>query len=168
MIKYVEMKCDLNEIALENVNLPAVLSIRPTSEISQERLYKCYYEAFEKGDAKFFFSQDEEEKRDYFNTLGFDEIENDPTSFSILSKDTLVGFSVVLKRGADTNRQISCMSIHPKYQGKGYGKLMLHLIMEKVAAQGATSITLGTEPEMRAFELYESNGFQVFAEHVIE
>lgn len=168
MIKYVEMMCNLASCDLETPPLSPEFSIKPVEAFSLDELYVCYFQTFNQGDAKFFFLQDENEQREYFETLGFEEAGDDPMSFVMVRQDEIIGFSITLKRGEETNRHISCMCILPTYQGRGLGRWMLSRIMDEALKQGAASITLGTEPDMKAFSLYSSSGFEVTAEHIIE
>ena len=168
MIKYVEMKCSLTGREVKKPPLSQEFNIKPIGAFTLDEIYNCYFQAFTHGDANFFFLQDENEQREYFETLGFEEVSDDLSSFVLVKQDEIVGFSIVLKRGEKTNRHISCMCILPAYQGQGLGKWMLYHIMDEVIEQGTTSITLGTEPEMKAFLLYSTNGFEVTAEHIIE
>ena len=162
------MKCSLASSDVVKPPLPPELNIKPVGQFSLDTLYDCYFQTFNQGDAKFFFLQNENEQREYFETLGFEEVSDDPSSFVLVRQDEIIGFSIALKRGEETNRHISCMCILPAYQGIGLGKWMLYHMMDEVIEQGATSITLGTEPEMKAFSLYNTNGFEVTAEHIIE
>ena len=61
----------------------------------------------------------------------------------------------------DDNRHISCMCVLPQFQSQDLGRLLLYEVMKCVANQRHKSITLGTEPEMRAYDLYRKNGLQV-------
>jgi ribosomal protein S18 acetylase RimI-like enzyme len=59
------------------------------------------------------------------------------------------------------NCHISCMCVHPDFQRKGLGKLLLRLIMNEAAQGGHKTITLGTNTNMAAFRLYQQHGFKV-------
>ena len=168
MIRYVEMKCSLTGWDTENRPLSQEFHLKPVGAFSLDELYTCYTRSFGQGDAKFFFLQDENERREYFETLGFEEVGDDPSSFVLVKQGEIIGFSITLKRGEETNRHISCMCILPAYQGQGLGKWMLYHIVEEALKQSASTLTLGTEPGMKAFSLYNHNGFKVTAEHIIE
>jgi len=160
MNKYVEMLCRLSEHAIEDVAPPDGFEIRPLNTARVDDLYQCYYAAFEAGDAGFFFAQGEEERREYFDTLGLERALNEPASVVLTQDRRIVGFTCVLLYG-EGNRHISCMCVHPDFQRRGLGKLLLRLIMNEVTQAGHKTITLGTGTGMGAFKLYQKHGFEI-------
>jgi ribosomal protein S18 acetylase RimI-like enzyme len=60
------------------------------------------------------------------------------------------------------------MCIRPEYRDRGIGKAMLHRIKNIALENGCKTLTLGTEPEMKAYQLYQNHGFMVTAEHTVE
>ena len=165
-LRYVEMRCYLSEQAIPAVQIPPGLSVKLLRAASEEALYACYYDAFENGDARFFLAQDEPERKAYFDTLGLPEAQDEPASLILTNDQRLIGFTYVLPYGAG-NRHISCMCVHPDFQGRGLGKLLLQLIMRQAIKDGHQTLTLGTETEMRAFELYRKHGFEITEGSVI-
>lgn len=162
---YVEMKCKLDEQRVIKNDLEPGLRVEAIDAINPECLYKCYLETFLVGDAKFFRLQDEgEQLRYYQEELGFPEVLDNPASFAFLLEDDLIGFSLVMAY-QEKNYHISCMCILPAYQGRGYGKKMLNRIQSIALENGIETLTLGTEPDMRAFQLYRQGGFAIIAEH---
>ncbi|MHA2268083.1 MAG: GNAT family N-acetyltransferase, partial [Promethearchaeota archaeon] len=99
-------------------------------------------------------------RTEYFHTLFEPDILNQEASIVIIKDDQLIGFSYVLEF-EENSRHISCMCIHPDFQGKGLGKLLLYKMIDVISKQGAKYITLGTEIDMRAFHLYKNNGFNI-------
>jgi len=164
---YVEMICNL-EGKVSDEGISSEILEKPISEISVEDLYKCYTAAFDAGDAKFYELQDQEEKRRYFDQeLGFPEILGNPASFIYLVDDKLIGFSFVMPYLED-NYHISCMCLLPEYQGQGLGLAMLNRIKKVAHKNGCKTLTLGTEPEMKAYRLYKDHGFVITAEHQVD
>jgi GNAT superfamily N-acetyltransferase len=159
-LTYVDMACSLSEQELAPASPPPGIKIALLAEADEEALYACYTAAFAAGDALFFFDQDERERRAFFGGLGLDEAREEPASLTLRHQERLVGFTYVLSYG-EGNRHISCMCVHPDWQGQDLGKLMLRRVMHRVAAGGQESITLGTETGMRAYHLYQNHGFQV-------
>ena len=149
---YVEMVCDLAAVDVGS-EAPSGIDIVPLGEIDIDDLYTEYTRAFAAGDAAFFFTQSEAERRDYFDTLGLEQAVDDPASHARLDGDELVGFTYVLPYG-DANRHISCMVVRPELQDQGLGKLMLATAQRRAAFDGAKTMTLGTETAMRAYHLY--------------
>lgn len=158
-MNYVEMVCDLAQVAEVDTAVPPDLTIKPLIEARVEEIYRCYVAAFSQGDAEFFFCQDKTEKRDFFNTLGLEKAIHEDASLILMQGSRLVGFAYVLPHG-EKNCHISCMCVHPDFQGQGLGKLILQIIQKRAAAQGYKTITLGTETGMRAFQLYRKYGFE--------
>jgi ribosomal protein S18 acetylase RimI-like enzyme len=168
MVDYVEMRCDLTRRNIPAPDFPPEIAIQPVQVVAVDDLFACYRAAFAAGDAQFFFQQNAREQRDFFDTLGLAEAvatnaAAEPASVVLRHEARVIGFSLVLRYGAPTNRHISCMCVLPAYQGRGLGKQLLWLIMQRVKAGGGQTITLGTEPAMRAYHLYRKHGFTVIA-----
>ncbi|MCP4424633.1 MAG: GNAT family N-acetyltransferase [Chloroflexi bacterium] len=159
-MNYVEMTRDLSQQSLPDAVVPSGLKVKSLREADMAALYQCYTAAFSAGDAQFFFDQDDAERRVFFDTLGYEAAVGEAASLIFGRDERLIGFSYVLPYG-EGNCHISCMCIHPDWQSAGLGKLLLHLIMQKAADAGYKTISLGTEKEMRAFQLYRQNGFAV-------
>ena len=156
---YVEMICELEDQQAAD-ETPEGIELVPLRSVDVDDLYVEYVRAFSEGDAEFFFAQSDEERRAYFDTLGLEEAVADPASHALVDGDDLVGFTYVLPYG-ERNRHISCMVIRPDRQDEGLGKLMLSIAQSRAAADGARTMTLGTETAMRAFHLYRKHGFSV-------
>ena len=158
-LEYVEMLCNIEDHTEHNILLPENHDILYINEFCEKEIYGCYYSSFKNGDASFFQYQGEEEKLEYFRELGYPEYLNRDASIALVHDKRLVGFSFVLP-DVDNNH-ISCMCVHPTYQGLGFGKLILFIIKNKLKEQGIKTITLGTETKMRAFKLYNKYGFSI-------
>ena len=156
---YVEMICDLGGIE-GLVDVPPGIEVVSLGGVDVADLYVEYVRAFSAGDAEFFPAQDESERREFFDTLGLEQAVNDSASHALTSQDGLIGFTYVLPYG-EANRHISCMVIRPELQGQGLGKLMLAIAQQRAGADGARTLTLGTETAMRAYHLYRKHGFSV-------
>lgn len=156
---YVEMVCDLTAVDVAG-ETPAGIAVVPLGDVAVEDLYLEYKKAFTAGDAEFFFTQSEVERRDFFDTLGLDQAVDDVASHALLDGDDVVGFTYVLPYG-EGNRHISCMVVRPDLQDQGLGKLMLGIAQQRATADGAKTMTLGTETAMRAYHLYRKHGFTV-------
>ncbi len=161
---YVEMVCHLPEqnIIVEAMP-PGGLQVEHLGQVDEGDLYLCYYETFQAGDAQFFFEQSEEQRREYFDTLGLKAALKEPASLALVQGRRLVGFVYVLPYGKG-NCHISCMCVHPDWQRQGLGKLLLHLAMSKTAQEGYRTMSLGTSTSMGAFQLYHKNGFRITGE----
>ena len=163
MVQFVKMRCDLTRCNIGAAEIPAEISIVAIATVPVEEVYQCYHAAFDAGDAQFFFEQTPQQRRAFFDTLGLEQASSEPASVALIHATRVIGFSLVLAYGEPANRHISCMCIDPAFQGRGLGRQLLWVIMHRVKASGGCSITLGTEPGMRAFALYQSAGFAIIA-----
>jgi len=159
-LKYVDMVYEVNLEEIPDLIIPKELSMNSINLVEENDILQCYLAAFESGDAKFFVYQTKTERLEYFHTLYEPDILDEEASIVLIKDNLIIGFSYVLEF-EENSRHISCMCIHPEFQGKGLGKLLLFKIVNVVSKQGAKYITLGTETEMRAFNLYKNNGFTV-------
>lgn len=164
---YVEMICHLERQTGGTIPLPPGYEVRSLYDTHAEDLYRCYYAAFQDGDAQFFFHQPEDEKKLYFDSLCLGEARSEPGSAVIFKDGIVVGFTFTLPYG-ETNRHISCMCVHPEHQRHGLGKFMLRHAIQAVKNQGYKSITLGTEQEMVAFQMYQKYGFKILKDEKSE
>ncbi len=144
------------------VEVPAGVDVVPLRDVAVADLRALYMAAFAAGDAEFFFNQGEEERCRYFATLGREQAIEDGASHALHHSGRLAGFTYVLPYGSD-NRHVSCMVVRPDMQSRGLGKLMLGIAQQRAAAEGAQTMTLGTETAMRAYHLYRNHGFAVVA-----
>lgn len=165
---YVEMICRLDQRHYDDQPPLENLVVEPVGKVNIEDLYGCYTAAFLQGDAQFYHLQDEAERRRYFDEeLGFPEVLSNPASFAYWNDDELIGFALVMPY-REANYHISCMCLLPAYQGLGLGKAMLNRIKNIALENGCRSLSLGTEPEMKAYQLYRNHGFSVTEEHVVD
>ncbi len=159
-LKYVEMVYDIYLREIPKLIIPKEFSMKLVNDMEENEIYQCYTKSFESGDAKFFAYQTKNERLEYFHTLYEPDISNRDASVALMKDNMIIGFSYVLEFDKNS-RHISCMCIHPDFRGKGLGKLLLVKIINVTSKQGAKYITLGTETEMRAFNLYRNNGFSI-------
>ena len=164
---YVEMVCELNE-EFFNDRIPVEgIVVETLKDRDPEILFECYAKTFQKGDAKFFHLQTEDEQKSYYkNELGFPDVLQIPASGLYKKADEIIGFALVMPY-LKNNYHISCMCILPDYQDFGIGKAMLNRIKNAALKSGCTTLTLGTETEMKAFHFYKEHGFKVTQEHIV-
>lgn len=167
VFKYVDMVCKLDRKYSDDSMPVEGVFCEPVRHFDMDRLYVCYSQAFSQGDAQFYKRQDEVARRQFFDeALGFPYVLENPASFVISMGDDVIGFTLVLAT-SEVNYNISCMCVLPAYQGKGLGKAMLNRIKNIALENGCRSLTLGTEPQMKAYRLYVVHGFTVTEEHMV-
>jgi GNAT superfamily N-acetyltransferase len=159
VFEYVGMECDLSNFELPDFSIPEAIRIGDLEQANESELRAMFVEAFRSGDAVFFQGLSDAEIDCFFDSLGYQDALEQKGSIILQRADNLlVGFSMVLAFETAT-RHISCMCIQPKFQGMGYGKLMLQVMLQRIRAEGVEKLTLGTEQAMRAYQLYANHGF---------
>lgn len=156
---YFCMKCTFSEHEYADVKIPAGVEISQTREVKKEDLYYCYYDAFSGGEAQFFFDQTEVERWGFFTELAPAEAVNEECSLVLMKDQQVIGFTYVLNYGREGNGHLNLICIHPDFQGQGLGRILLQLTMKKAAQQYKT-MTLYTEADTNALELYKKCGFK--------
>ena len=159
-IKLVEMRCDITAQSQKEVTPPEGFTAKALDDTRADDLYPCYLAAFKAGDSKLFAEQSEAARHEFYQTLAFEQARNEPGSSMVLKGDQIVGFTIVVPDG-ERNQHISCMCVHPQFQHQGLGAFMLRHAKVQAGAQGQESMTLWTEIELGAFELYRKHGFKI-------
>ena len=86
-------------------------------------------------------------------------LENREQYIAVLN-DLFIGLGAVNLEGDEGS--IFGFGIVPEYRGQGYGKELLHLIVDSLWQRGKTEITLEVNSEnAHALELYKKSGFQI-------
>ncbi|MFB7816176.1 GNAT family N-acetyltransferase [Paenibacillus chitinolyticus] len=74
--------------------------------------------------------------------------------------DSIVGCVALVPTGAGVF-ELSKMSVTPELRGRGYGRKIIHAVINHARALGATSLFLGSSTKLpNAVHLYESVGFK--------
>jgi ribosomal protein S18 acetylase RimI-like enzyme len=81
--------------------------------------------------------------------------------FLVGEYDGLLVAMGALKRTSPERAEVKRMRVHPDYQGRGYGQLMLDELEARARALGYRTLHLDTSPlQVAAQRLYEKNGFR--------
>ncbi|RLE47697.1 MAG: ribosomal-protein-alanine N-acetyltransferase [Candidatus Methanomethylicota archaeon] len=79
-------------------------------------------------------------------------------------KGKIIGYVIARKKNRSTAHLVS-IAVTPSYRGMGIGKKLLNEIINKLAKNGATQITLEVEVNNKpAIHLYKDRGFEVVSE----
>jgi ribosomal protein S18 acetylase RimI-like enzyme len=109
-----------------------------------------------------FQNQTEEERKDYFDdyySRSKPYIEEASLILMKTGDPDILGLSFVRPREDDAH--LALISIHPKYQRRNLGKLLLGLVVKESAKKGFNAISLGVDSQNKpALKLYLNNGFQ--------
>lgn len=133
------------------------LSIRRFEPTDADRLWTIHEEALRESGIEFI-----EDKAD-------EDFTKIPERYLETGGEFLVGTLGVetvamggFKPESDTCAEIRRMRVHPKYQGRGYGKRMLTELESRASDRGFDAMTLYTNSKMvAARELYSSMGYDV-------
>jgi ribosomal protein S18 acetylase RimI-like enzyme len=93
-----------------------------------------------------------------------------PALYPILVTEsgTAIGYAhaTLVDEGGTKSGKIHTIAVHPEYQGRGLGKLLLCYCASTLKSMGATTITLCVESDnpTNAIPLYRSIGFEPFKE----
>jgi ribosomal protein S18 acetylase RimI-like enzyme len=155
----VDMLLQIPKDGFKPKNPPANFELARVHEVDTEDLYHVYYRAFEAEHAGFFLSQDEYEKRAYFDELSEMNIDTN-ASMALLNGSQAVGFTYLIKYG-NPEYMLTCICIDPEYWSRGLGRVLLESSVNTIYQLGGTEIGLFTDVCMRAFQLYTSLGWKV-------
>jgi len=87
----------------------------------------------------------------------FHSLQNSYYSVSIYDEDDLVGFGRVVSDGV-LHAMIYEMIVHPDYQGKRIGNMIIHLLLDKCREDNIRDIQLFCAKGKQGF--YEKHGFR--------
>lgn len=130
------------------------------SDFSEYELKKVYHDAFSKGDARFYTYQTEEERKSFWSFLCYERACNDPLSLAYEEDGQLIGYILTYPEYKG-NHHISCMCIRSDHFHRGIGRKLMNKLFELAYLNGDKLITLGTETNMVAYQLYIKTGFEV-------
>ncbi|MGD2250784.1 MAG: GNAT family N-acetyltransferase [Candidatus Methanofastidiosia archaeon] len=137
--------------------------INPIMKVDEEEFFQCFYQTFQNSEDRWLSDKSDDEIRDCFNDLIYDNpfplIEN--ASIAIIKTKKVIAFTVVRKSHGENNGQIWVMGVHPKYRRRGIGKNLIHFIKKKLAEQGLQTMSLNVDlANNPAYQLYEKQGFK--------
>ncbi len=149
------------ETAISGIQLPDDFELQPLLDSDNDAIFECYHEAFTTGNARWIYDMSREQRRQEFEK-NFDRSRpiNKDASFVILSDGAIVGFTLVISR-SDEEEHLESIGVHPKFRGKGLGKILLGKSTEVLRGQEVQNFTLGVDPvNIPAVRLYERFGFE--------
>ena len=152
------------ETAIPEIQLPDDFELQPLLDFDNDAIFECYHEAFTTGDARWIYDMSREQRRQEFEK-NFDRSRpiNKDASFVILSDGAIVGFTLVISR-SDEEEHLESIGVHPKFRGKGLGKILLGKSTEVLRGQEAQNFTLGVDSvNIPAVRLYERFGFETIS-----
>lgn len=161
------MNRNLSESDNAEITIPETFKTESILELNDSELYRCYYEAFIQGQDRMFQDQTEEERLEYFYDYYSKSKPLIKEASLVLKKtesDEILGVTLLRPRGEDVH--LALLAIHPNYQGKKLGGLLLRLVLKKVFQQGFNTISLSVDIENPAMRIYQKFGFKTQS-HII-
>ena len=163
---YVEMNYSVGSEG--RFKIPENVRFDDINKESQTNIYNLFIDCFNQGDAQFYKNlKPDNRKQFYQDELGFPNVLSHKGSHCLYFNDELIGFTYVVEY-AEKNADFSCMCIKPKYQGQGFCRLMMEYVEDVARRDKLTSMTLGTEDTMKAYQLYKKYGFKSVTKHKVE
>ncbi len=155
------MNRNLSDSDITEIKIPETFEIKSIMEIGDDKLYQCYYEVFIQAQNRMFQDQTEQERQEYFQDY-YSKSKPLIKEASLVLKKTesneIIGVTLVRPREEDAH--LALLIIHPKFQGRKLGGLLLRLIMKMVLQQGFKTMSLGVDIENSAMKIYQYFGFK--------
>ena len=155
------MKRNLTESDITEIIIPKPFETKSIMEIGDDKLYQCYYETFIQAQDRMFQDQTEQERQEYFQDY-YSKSKPLVKEASLVLKKTesneIIGVTLVRPRGEDAH--LALLAIHPNYQGRKLGGLLLRLILKTVFQQGFKTISLGADIKNPSMRIYQRFGFE--------
>ncbi|MGE3770198.1 MAG: GNAT family N-acetyltransferase [Bdellovibrionales bacterium] len=84
------------------------------------------------------------------------------TAFFVIRDQQTIAGMVGLKQLSGNELEIKRLQVHPRYQGRGYGKALLEKVFDYAGQHNITCLRLDvSEPQTAALGLYKAMGFTV-------
>lgn len=139
---------------------PVAGDFKRVSDFSEYELKKVYHDAFSNGDARFYQHQTDEERKSFWSFLCYEKACRDHLSLAYEEDGQLIGYILTYPE-YQGNHHISCMCIRSDHFHRGIGRKLLSKLFELAYLSGDKIITLGTETNMVAYQLYIKTGFEI-------
>jgi ribosomal protein S18 acetylase RimI-like enzyme len=154
---FMALDLTINSPFLDNKGLNVQSS--PLVEVKAHEVAECLYQSFKNSQDRYFKDLSSEEVTEDYKRRIDSSTSINQCSIVITDGSKIIGFGLVKDREYDTHLDLIC--VHPKYQGKGYSKIILRQIITSLKNQGIKSLTVGVDTvNSVALSLYEKIGFK--------
>ena len=115
-----------------------------------------------------------QEQQDYMIAMMYNteelsrQLNSDHTFLLIWDEKSPIGFAGYSPKEVTGIYKLNKIYLHPDYQGKGAGKLLLNAVIDQVKAAGANVLELNVNRYNKARSFYEKVGFEVYEEKDID
>jgi ribosomal protein S18 acetylase RimI-like enzyme len=152
------LRADLSELEHITVAPPEQVNIIPLDEAPMESLYDCWYTSFESGQDRIFFTRTKEQIRTHFEEMFDTDDYDNRASIALIHNEQVVGFAFVKQTHGENNGHLWELGVHPELKRKGYAKLMLATVRDRLLQEEMRTISLNydtsNEPAMRLYRSY--------------
>ncbi len=154
------LRADLSDLEITSVSSTEV-DIVPLHKAPMKGLYDCWYASFQSGQDRSFFARSQEQNRAHFDE-SFDKEEYDTqASVALKSGKLVVGFALIKHTHGEKNGHLWELGVHPDFKRRGYAKLMLADVKEKLLQKGMITLSLNYDRSNEpAVNLYRSLNFK--------
>ncbi len=154
---FMTLDLTINSLFLNNKGLNVQLS--PLVEEKALEVAECLYQSFKNSQDRYFKDLSSKEVIEEYKRCTDPPNSINQCSIVITDGSKIIGFGLVKDREYDTHLDLIC--VHPKYQGKGYSKIIFRQIITSLKNQEIKSLTVGVDPvNSVALSLYEKIGFK--------
>ncbi|MFX1270856.1 MAG: GNAT family N-acetyltransferase [Promethearchaeota archaeon] len=121
------------------------VDIIPLHDVPMKNLYACWYASFQSGQDRSFFTRTEEQNRTHFEEMfDMDDYDN-RASIALMNSEQVVGFALVKQTHGENNGHIWELGVHPDFKRRGYAKLMLTAVKDRLLEEGKETISLNCD-----------------------
>ncbi|MHA2020823.1 MAG: GNAT family N-acetyltransferase [Candidatus Thorarchaeota archaeon] len=156
--KVTHLRASASELEIISAAPSNEVDIVPLHETPIESLYDCWYASFQSGQDRSFFTRTQEQNRAHFEEM-FDREDYDTRASVALKKSKhVVGFALVKQTHGENNAHIWELGVHPDFKRRGYAKLMLAVVRDRLLQEGMKTVSLNydtsNEPAMKLYRSY--------------
>ncbi|MHA1938640.1 MAG: GNAT family N-acetyltransferase, partial [Candidatus Thorarchaeota archaeon] len=124
-------------------------------------LYDCWYASFQSGQDRSFSARTQEQNRAHFEEMFYKEDYDTRASVALKKNEHVVGFALVKKTHGENNGHIWELGVHPDFKRRGYAKLMLAVVRDRLLQEDMKTISLNYDTSNEpAMNLYRSYNFE--------
>ena len=154
------MEADLQQLDFSLREIPAALTLRSLTEVTNTALWPSYDLVFSNGSDRRYAQQSEEQRRENFESFFSRQVPHDAeASLVMLDGETIVGFVKIdiIPEGA----YVHGVGVIPAYRRQGLAQCILGTSLRRAAANHHAKMLLEVDIENQAaLGLYQSLGFE--------
>ncbi len=150
----------LDRFKQSEIDLPQEFQVLPIHKIHRGDLFELFVLASLTDEFELVTNMSDQQRSSFFDELSVESIFQEEASIALLKGEKLIGYSYLMKYDKDDNIHLNYMCVHPDYQKKGLGTLLLQFALQTASYTGYNTMTLYTDIERSALKLYVKQGFK--------